>query len=97
MAKKKTEGLLPVEEFVRRAILNLRDTSKSRGIHSVYSGFNAAFKAYYGKDPVAATNKLAKEGKIVIIPRKGGVMLYLPEDAPKSDNAKKVLSKILGS
>jgi len=95
--RKANGGLLPVEEFVRRAILNLRNPAKSKGIHSVYSGFNAAFKAYYGKDPVAATNKLAKEGKIVIIPRKGGVMLYLPEDAPKSDNAKKALSKILGA
>lgn len=30
------------------------------------------------------TNKLAQEGKIVIRPVKGGVMLYLPEEAPAS-------------
>jgi len=30
------------------------------------------------------TTQLAAEGKIVIRPVKGGVMLYLPEDAPKT-------------
>jgi hypothetical protein len=30
------------------------------------------------------TNKLALEGKLVIRPVKGGVMLYLPEEAPVS-------------
>jgi len=30
------------------------------------------------------TNKLSQEGKIVIRPVKGGVMLYLPEEAPVS-------------
>ncbi len=32
------------------------------------------------------TNKLAQEGKIVIRPVKGGVMLYLPDDAPEAKN-----------
>ena len=41
-----------------------------------------------------ATTKLAQEGKIVTRPVRGGVMLYLPEDAPSQ--SKGVLNKILG-
>jgi len=49
----------------------------------VYSGFNEAFKRYFeGEDPVKVTTHLSQEGKIVIRPVRGGVMLYLPEDAP---------------
>jgi hypothetical protein len=70
------------EEFVKKAIVSLR-VKDYKGIHSVYSGFNAAFRKYFdGDDPVKVINKLAKEGKIFLRPAKGGVMLYLPEDAP---------------
>ncbi|MBI4653715.1 MAG: hypothetical protein HY752_01750 [Nitrospirae bacterium] len=69
------------EEFIKKAIVTLR-AKGYKGIHTVYSGFNTAFKKYFdNENPVEATNKLAKEGKIVIRPVKGGVMLYLPEDA----------------
>ena len=74
------------EEFVRKAIVSLRKEGY-KGIHSVYSGFNTAFKKYFdGENPVEVTNKLAKEGKIIIRPVKGGVMLYLPEEAPASQS-----------
>ncbi|MFZ2055179.1 MAG: hypothetical protein WAU81_13415 [Candidatus Aminicenantales bacterium] len=74
---------LSYEEFVKQAILKLR-TGNYKGIHSVYSGFNDAFRKYYpGVDPVETTNQLAKENKIIVIPRKGGVMLYLPGEAPQ--------------
>ena len=70
------------EEFVKKAIVNLRKEGY-KGIHTVFSGFNEAFKRYFeGEDPIKATNQLASESKIVIRPVKGGVMLYLPEDAP---------------
>ncbi len=70
------------EEFVKKAIVSLRKEGY-KGIHTVYSGFNTAFKKYFeGENPVEATNKLAEEGKVVIRPVKGGVMLYLPSDAP---------------
>lgn len=70
------------EEFVKKAIVSLRKEGY-KGIHTVYSGFNEAFKKYFdGEDPVKITNQLAQGGKIVIRPVKGGVMLYLPEDAP---------------
>jgi len=72
------------EEFIRKAVVSLRKEGY-KGIHSVYSGFNAAFKKYFdGENPVEATNKLSAEGKIIIRPVKGGVMLYLPEEAPMS-------------
>ncbi len=75
------------EEFVKKAIVSLRKEGY-KGIHTVYSGFNTAFKKYFeGENPVEITNKLAKEGKIVIRPVKGGVMLYLPEDAPATREA----------
>lgn len=82
---------LTEEEFIRRAIKKLRGNYK--GIHTVYTGFNQAFKDYFGTNPVEATQKLAKEGKVNIRPVKGGVILYLPEDVPS--NPKSVLSKIL--
>lgn len=82
---------LTEEEFVHRAIKKLR--GKYKGIHSVYSGFNQAFRRYYGTNPIEVTQSLAKEGKISIRPVKGGVMLYLPEDTPNS--AENVLNRIL--
>ncbi len=70
------------EEFVKKAIVSLRK-ERFKGIHTVYSGFNEAFKKYYdGENPIEATNRLAKDGKIVLRPVKGGMMLYLPENAP---------------
>lgn len=75
------------EEFIKKAIVTLRKDNY-KGIHTVYSGFNNAFKKYFdGENPIDATNKLAKEGKIVLRPVKGGVMLYLPEDAPAARDA----------
>ncbi len=83
------------EEFIKKAVVSLRREGY-KGIHTVYSGFNNAFKKYFeGENPVEATNKLAKEGKIVIRPVKGGVMLYLPEDAtPVKDIGDDALKKM---
>ena len=82
------------EEFIKQAIVKLR-TGNFKGIHSVYSGFNEAFKKYFeGEDPVNVTNKLAKEGKLVIRPTKGGVVLYLPEEAPQLVRADHALKKM---
>lgn len=83
------------EEFVKKAIVSLRKEGY-KGIHSVYSGFNSAFKKYFeNEDPVATTNRLASEGKIVVRPVKGGVMLYLPEDStPSKDLGEEALKKM---
>jgi hypothetical protein len=82
---------LTEEEFIRRAVKKLRGNYK--GIHSVYSGFNSAFKEYFGTNPVETTQRLVTEGKIVTRPVRGGVIIYLPEDAPNKGGD--VLSKIL--
>ena len=94
MAKKSDK--MSEEAFVKSAIKSLR-TGGYRGIHTVYSGFNLAFRQYFGKDadPVGATAKLAEAGKIVIQRRKGGVMLYLPGEEPaKKDSGAEALAKM---
>lgn len=82
-------------EFVVKAIKKLRKPPY-KGIHSVYSGFNQAFEEYFGTNPVETTRRLSQEGKIGIRPVKGGVMLYLPENAPSATESKRVLETILG-
>lgn len=93
---KKEQEKLNYEEFFKIAILKLRNISKSRGIHSVISGFNQAFREYFGEDPIKITQELVNKGKIEIRPVKRGVMIYLPGEAPQSrdDLGKKALSKI---
>jgi hypothetical protein len=82
------------EEFITKAIVSLRKEG-FKGIHTVYSGFNEAFKKYFdGDNPVEVTNRLAQEGKITIRPVKGGVMLYLPDEAPGGRNAEDALKKM---
>ncbi len=67
-----------------RAIETLRNPEKSTGIHTVFSGFNEAFRQYFpGQDPVAVTSQLAQDGKIVIRYVRGGAMIYKPEEAPQ--------------
>lgn len=87
---------LTEEKFVERAITKLR--GKYKGIHTIYSGFNDAFRKYFGTNPVETTKRLAQDGKIIIRPVKGGVMIYLPEDAKGSVpiNINETLDKILG-
>ena len=86
---------LTEEEFVVQAIKKLRK-DPYRGIHTVYSGFNEAFRKYFGTNPIEATSKLAAEGKIEIRPFKGGAMLFLPGEAPKRPTLEEVIHLILG-
>jgi hypothetical protein len=81
------------EEFVVRAIKKLR--GKYRGIHTVYSGFNEAFRQYFGEDPRPTTQEMAARGILEIRPVKGGVMLYLKGEAPRAAAADNALQKIL--
>jgi hypothetical protein len=81
-------------EFIERAVKRLR-TSPYKGIHSVYSGFNKAFRDYFDRNPVEETIRLAAEGKIETRPVKGGVMIYLPGDAPPPRESRSALVKIL--
>jgi hypothetical protein len=72
--------------FVVAAIPKLRNDGY-KGIHSVFSGFNDAFRLYFaghpkGNDPITWTNHLNTKGVIGLIPSRGGVMLYLPTETP---------------
>ncbi len=89
------KGSLTPEEFVLRAIETLRDPARSKGIHTVFSGFNQAFREYFpDSDPVEATGRLAKEGKIAIRFVKGGALIYKAGEAPPSTNARETLKKM---
>jgi hypothetical protein len=90
------ERKLTEEEFVLQAIKKLRK-EPFLGIHSVYSGFNEAFRKYFGTNPVEATSRLAAEGKIETRLFKGGVMLFLPGEAPKRPSAEEIIQLVLGS
>lgn len=86
MAKKAatTNEKLSYAEFTKRSIVALRDVTKSKGMHSVYSGFNQAFKEYYGEgvSPKDAVDSLHDAGTIVRQFRRGGAMLFLPGEEP---------------
>ncbi len=88
------ERKLTEEEFVLQAIKKLRK-EPYRSIHSVYSGFNEAFRKYFGTNPVEATSRLAAEGKLETRPFKGGAMLFLPGEAPKRPSAEEIIQLIL--
>jgi hypothetical protein len=85
------EEKLAKEEFVVRAIKKLR--GNYRGIHTVFSGFNEAFRQYFGEDPRPVTQEMAGKGIIELRPVKGGVMMYLKGEAPRTGDD--VLKKIL--
>lgn len=88
--------LLSKEEFVRRAVKNLR-TGKQISIHSTWSGFNQAWRQYYGTDPIAGVKELVENGVLFTHPTKGGVRIYLAEDAPnRKASPEEVLLTILG-
>ena len=87
------EEKLGKEEFVVQAIKKLR--GKYRGIHTVFSGFNEAFRQYFGEDPRPVTQEMTTKGIIELRPVKGGVMIYLKGDAPQAgdDALKKILKE----
>jgi len=88
-------GDLSPEEFVLRSIERLRKPPY-KGIHTVYSGFNEAFRKYFPLlDPVTVVSQLVSEGKVTIRPVRGGVVLYKASEAPGYANAQLALDKIL--
>jgi len=93
MAEENQGEKLTQAEFVKKAIVSLRK-NPYKGIHSVYSGFNEAFRAYFNDDPIKWTNQLSAEGVIEIRPARGGVMLYIPGEAPVRSTGKDVLKKM---
>ena len=81
---------LSKQEFVLKAIDRLH-TEKSKGIHVVWSGLNAAFQRYFGEPSRATTDEMAAKGLIDIQPIVGGVMIYKKGDAP--DRTKEIVDK----
>lgn len=89
-----SKGNLTPEQFVLRAIERLRKPPY-KGIHSVFSGFNQAFRDYFPLlDPVEVTNQLAKDGKIVMRPAKKGVILYRAGDVESPMDTATTIKKI---
>jgi hypothetical protein len=85
------EGKLSKEDFVLQAIRRLRKPPY-KGIHVRYSGFNQAFKEYFNEEAKSTVDKMVAEGKITTRMRRGGPMLYLPDEVPEDID---VLGKIL--
>ena len=82
-------------EFVERAIKALKKPNYN-GIHVVYSGFNQAFREYFGEDPRSHVDQLAKEGVITLRPAKGGALIALADGEKKEgEGPGAVLAKIL--
>lgn len=76
--------------FARTAVVGLKKIQadegfQSAGVHSVYSGFNSLIKADFGLDCYQAAFILEDAG-YGIKPVKGGVRIYLPEDAKGMQN-----------
>jgi len=93
---KATAGKISEDQFVTQAIKNLR-TDRSKGIHVVYSNFNAAFKSYYGKEARETVDKLCDAGKLAKRAVRGGVMIYLPGEAPEiKDRSADTIKAITG-
>lgn len=94
--KANTAMTMTVEAFVLKAIKVLRKDGY-KGIHTVYSGFNDAFRRQFpDKDVVAVTKGLADSGKIALRFVSGGAMLYFPNEAPVAkDKGSEALKAIL--
>ncbi len=93
--KKKEAAKLTPEQFVAIALEKLRNP-EHKGIHSVYSGFNEAFREYFpGLDPVETVKQLAEQGKIKVRPTRGGAVIYPAEtDVTSPTDGKRTLEKM---
>ena len=88
---------MPYREFVERSIKALRK-KHYKGIHVVFSGFNAAFRQYYNEDPRPIIDKMVEEGFLVSRIAKGGVIIMIAselEEGKVRSNGDTALAKIL--
>lgn len=92
---RKSDKRLTTEEFTLLAIEKLKVPDR-KGIHTVFSGFNQAFREYFpGLDPIAEVKKLVEAGKIGFRFAKGGAMIYPPgEGVPAPASGKEALKKM---
>jgi hypothetical protein len=85
---------LSTAEFTLLAIKKLKGP-KYKAIHSVYSGFNNAFRDYFpGLDPVEEVTALAKKGIVSIRMIKGGALIYPSNTAPPDVTVSSTLKKM---
>ena len=88
------------KKFVLDAIRRLRKPPYS-GIHVVWSGFNTAYRHYYGEDPRSYIDQLVAEGIIVKRPTKGGILIFDAKEVPKratpEQQGAEALATILGT
>jgi hypothetical protein len=91
--KENGENKLSPAEFSLQAIRDLRKPPH-KGIHAVYSGFNAAFRKYFpGSDPVKTVTELSENGIIVSKITRGGALLYIPGETPEAKPKKEKKAK----
>ena len=96
----KTERMTHLE-FIQKAFDTLRKTDKAgnqyAGLHTVYSGFNEAFRKYFPKDdPIKGTARLKESGEIKTRPCQGGAMIYMGEFTPEDGGDKALKAMGLG-
>lgn len=85
---------LTVEEFVLLAIDKLAPPER-KAIHTVYSGFNEAFRDYFsGGDPIKEVNELVKAGKISFRLCRGGAIIARPGIITNVRSHKEALEKM---
>lgn len=85
---------LTVEEFVFRAIEKLAPEGKQT-IHTVFSGFNEAFREYFpGQDPIEEVKKLHEAGKISFGLRRGGAIIAPPGVIAPVQKSRETLAKM---
>lgn len=92
---------LSIEQFTLTAIKRLRGGQQAdtvdlkgrsvkgknfKGIHTVFSGFNAAFRQYFGgeADPIKAIDTLVEQKKIDKLRTRKGSLIYLHGEAPQA-------------
>ena len=106
MRKGKTTGKT-FSAFTLAMIATNKEKSGYSGMHTVYplswadgASFNAIAAEEFGTDRdtiVTASKKLIADGKVAMVPAKGGVRLYAPTDAPTSGAAKGVSADVLAN
>ncbi|MDE2188631.1 MAG: hypothetical protein KGJ35_02805 [Patescibacteria group bacterium] len=95
-----TDSKLTVEQFVLKAIDALAAKDKKTGetrktIHTVYSGFNDAFREYFpGTDPIQEVKKLVEEGKICFRFCRGGAIIGRPGVITMGNSSSETLKKM---
>ena len=81
--------------FITKAYEVNQAESNYTGMHTVWSGFNEAFRMKFpGVDPVEVTKALASKGEIRIRPIRGGSILYMGEDGKSESKGGQLLAKM---